>query len=179
MSTLHDKMIQPPEVSVGFPRNLAIIRPVAWIVGFLALAGVECLMWIGGFERDPKLHAWPLLGQLGFSAAIGLVVLADVLLIGFIYADAKRRSMRHVMWTLLALFIPDAIGIILYFLLREPLPAPCPRCGFLARGGFSFCPRCGSDLLHTCHVCHRKMEPGWSNCAYCGAAIKPEPVRQS
>ena len=30
------------------------------------------------------------------------------------------------LWTLLAIFIPNAIGIILYFILRDPVPVPCP-----------------------------------------------------
>ena len=43
------------------------------------------------------------------------------LLIGYIYGDARRRGMRYVMWTLLAIFLFNGIGIILYFILREPL----------------------------------------------------------
>ena len=176
MSTLQERFTQAPENQPsGFPRNLAIIRPVAWVIALAALAGIEYLLWGVGFPHDRNASSWPLAGRLALSCGAGLVVLADILLIGYVYADAKRRGMRHVMWTLLAIFIPDAIGIILYFLLREPLPSPCPRCGHLARGSFSFCPRCGSDLLHTCHACHRKIEPGWTNCAHCGAPVQSQP----
>ena len=51
------------------------------------------------------------------------------LLIAYVYGDARRRGMRYVMWTLLAIFLFNGIGIILYFILREPLMVYCSRCG--------------------------------------------------
>ncbi len=57
------------------------------------------------------------------SVLPGMPLFVLVLLIGYVYADAKRRGMRYVMWTLLAIFIPNAIGIILYFVMRDPLLA--------------------------------------------------------
>ena len=51
------------------------------------------------------------------------------LLIAYVYGDARRRGMRYVMWTLLAIFLVNGIGIILYFILREPLMVYCSRCG--------------------------------------------------
>ena len=37
---------------------------------------------------------------------------------GYIYADAKRRGMNALLWTLLAMLLPKPIGFIAYFLLR-------------------------------------------------------------
>ena len=54
---------------------------------------------------------------------------------GFIYADAKRRRMRHVMWAWLAL-VPYFIGVILYFILRDPLPTPCHQLRHGGTAGF-------------------------------------------
>ena len=55
--------------------------------------------------------------------AVGPLFLGGyVLLVGFVYQDAKRRGMRYVMWTWLAILVPNGIGIILYFLLRDPIP---------------------------------------------------------
>jgi hypothetical protein len=56
-------------------------------------------------------------------------LLVFVLLIGYVNGDARRRGMRYVLWTLLAIFIPNAIGIILYFVLRDPLMRVCQQCG--------------------------------------------------
>jgi len=94
-----------------------------------------------------------------------------VLVVGYVYGDARRRGMHHVLWTLLAIFIPNAIGIILYFILREPIPVPCPSCGAPARKGHAFCAGCGTAVRVACPQCRQPVEPGWRNCARCGAAL--------
>jgi RNA polymerase subunit RPABC4/transcription elongation factor Spt4 len=92
-----------------------------------------------------------------------------------VYADAKRRGMRYVMWTVLAIFIPNAIGIILYFILRDPLMKPCPGCSQVLKSGYTFCPHCGTSLLPTCPNCGRSVELGWANCPACGTKL-PSPT---
>ena len=62
-------------------------------------------------------------------------------LLGYVYGDARRRGMRYVMWTLLAFFIPNGIGVILYFILRDPMPTYCSKCGASAKAAHAFCPR--------------------------------------
>jgi RNA polymerase subunit RPABC4/transcription elongation factor Spt4 len=79
--------------------------------------------------------------------------------------------MRYVVWTFLAVLIPDAIGIILYFLLRDPLPLPCPRCNSIVPHSYSYCPHCGTQIVRACPSCRRKIEPDWANCAYCGTKL--------
>jgi hypothetical protein len=76
------------------------------------------------------------------------------LLIGYVYGDARRRGMRYVMWTLLAIFLTNGIGIILYFILRDPL--------------LVYCSRCGAGVQPACQACHRIIQPGWTHCAWCG-----------
>jgi hypothetical protein len=98
-----------------------------------------------------------------------------VMLIGFVYGDSKQRGMRHVMWTLLAIFLPDAIGIILYFILRDKLPTTCPHCGTKVVAKFAFCPNCGTSVKPTCPHCGQAVEVVWTNCAYCGTKL-PSPT---
>ena len=69
--------------------------------------------------------------------------------------------MNHVLWTLLAVFIPNAIGMILYFILRDPVPVPCPSCGALARKGHAYCAGCGTAVRVACPQCRQPVEPGW------------------
>lgn len=90
------------------------------------------------------------------------------LLIGYVCGDARRRGMRYVMWTLLAIFLANGIGIILYFILRDPLLAYCPRCGAGVQSSHTFCPRCGAGVQPACQGCHRIIQPGWTHCAWCG-----------
>ena len=100
-----------------------------------------------------------------------LVLVAWVVLIGYIYGDAKRRQMRHVMWTLLAIFVPHAIGMIFYFILRDPPPKTCPGCGHVEKARFPFCPHCGTLMQPTCPECDKPVESTWANCASCGQRI--------
>lgn len=90
------------------------------------------------------------------------------LLIGYVYGDARRRGMRYVMWTLLAIFLTNGVGIILYFILREPLQVYCSRCGAGVQASHAFCPRCGAGVQPACQGCHRTLQPGWTHCAWCG-----------
>ena len=96
-----------------------------------------------------------------------------MLLVGYVYGDARRRGMNAVLWTLLAVFVPSAIGVILYFILRDPVPPPCPSCGTLARKGHAFCASCGAAVRRGCPQCRQPVEPSWRNCASCGAALEP------
>jgi RNA polymerase subunit RPABC4/transcription elongation factor Spt4 len=114
--------------------------------------------------------------RVWFPLVLGTAIAADILLIGYVYGDAKRRGMRYVMWTLLAIFLTNGIGIILYFILREPLLGFCSRCGRPASPKFAFCPHCGSGLQQTCPSCHRVIEGPWSHCAWCGTPVGGRPV---
>ncbi|MDA2914523.1 zinc ribbon domain-containing protein, partial [Acidobacteriia bacterium AH_259_A11_L15] len=82
-----------------------------------------------------------------------------------------RRGMNRTLWTLLVIFIPNAIGFIIYFILRRPIPRPCPKCGTRLRTEFVFCPACGLEISSKCPSCQRAVEAGWANCAFCGAKI--------
>ncbi len=90
------------------------------------------------------------------------------LLVGYIYGDARRRGMRYVMWTLLAIFLANGIGIILYFILRDPLLSYCSRCGTGVQPSHAFCPRCGAAVQPACPACRRTIQAGWTHCAWCG-----------
>jgi RNA polymerase subunit RPABC4/transcription elongation factor Spt4 len=109
---------------------------------------------------------WPVrfIGPVLFPLAMA----GYTLLVGYVYGDARRRGMRHVMWTLLAIFIPNGIGVIIYFILREPLLVFCSRCGAGVLPSHSFCPRCGAGVQPACRSCHRAVQAGWTHCAWCG-----------
>jgi Double zinc ribbon len=155
-----------------FSDEVRIIPFVAWIIAVLVAVGMFVLLFTVAIPSDHKLSHWPEAGQIAFAIWPGLLVAVLVLLIGYINADARRRGMRYVMWTLLAIFLPNSIGIILYFVFRDPLPVTCGKCGAQARPGFTFCPQCGAALTAACPACKRSIEPGWKTCAYCGGSLK-------
>ena len=79
--------------------------------------------------------------------------------------------MNRLGWTLLAIFIPNALGIILYFLLRNPLALHCGKCGNTVNAGFSYCPRCGADLGLHCPRCRHGIRPEDVFCCVCGNSL--------
>jgi predicted amidophosphoribosyltransferase len=79
--------------------------------------------------------------------------------------------MNAVLWVLLAIFIPNAIGIILYFILRQPLPVPCPSCQAPAGSDQAFCARCGTAVRPACPRCRQPVQEGWTHCGRCGATV--------
>jgi hypothetical protein len=154
-----------------FSDEVRIIPTVAWCLAVLVAVATFCLLLFVAIPHDNNVKDWPGVGQIALSLLGALVPAAYILLIGYIYADARRRGMRYVMWTLLAIFVPNTIGIILYFILRDPLLAQCPKCGAPGRAGFAFCPQCGNQLSTACPACKRQTDSGWQRCAYCGAVL--------
>jgi len=111
------------------------------------------------------------IGLILIIFCVAIVLSALIWLYTYIYRDAKRRNMNAVLWVLLAIFAPSGIGIILYFLLRDPIAAFCVRCGVPMQPGFGYCPGCGAPTARPCPNCHRIPQPGWSHCAACGAKL--------
>jgi hypothetical protein len=160
-----------------FQKELRVIPRIAWIIGLLVYLGAGLLLFTVALPSDNRMRQWDPSLQLLFSFGVMLFPLAYVLLAGYVYGDAKRRAMRYVMWTLLAIFIPDGIGIILYFILRSAMPKPCPGCSQDVPSGFVFCPHCGTALQATCPNCGRGVERDWANCPHCGTKLPTQAAR--
>ena len=147
-------------------RNQVIPSITWWIATLVFLAMFMLMTWLAG-----QGSGLPLPIRIFVPIIPPLLMAGWTVVIGYVYGDARRRGMRYVMWTLLAIFIPNGIGVILYFILREPMPSYCSKCGASARQGHAFCPGCGAGILPACAQCHRAGQPGWSHCAWCGAKL--------
>jgi hypothetical protein len=156
--------------------ELRVIPAVTWFIAVAIYLCSATLVFRVAIPGNPKLAEWPVGGQFLFAYGLLLLVFPYVLLIGYVCGDAMRRGMHCVMWTLLAIFIPNGIGIILYFVLRDPMPKACPSCSALVKVGV-YCPRCGKALQATCPGCRRGVEPGWTHCPHCGTALPTSPSR--
>jgi hypothetical protein len=73
----------------------------------------------------------------------GTVIAIWILGVGYVNADARRRGMPPILWTLIVVFIPNLLGFLLYFALRRPIALPCPHCGQPTTAGQRFCSWCG------------------------------------
>ena len=139
---------------------------IAVPVFFLCLAFF--LRTFGRDETPPPIAVQVLLGILMGTLAAGYVLLA-----GYVNRDARRRGMRHVLWTFIVLLVPNAIGFILYFLLRQPLLGSCPNCRTTVKPDFNYCPQCHYQLKPVCPGCGKTSEPGIQYCPYCGTSFSP------
>jgi len=80
--------------------------------------------------------------------------------------------MSRALWTTIAILVPNALGIILYFLLRQPMLARCLQCGATVESGYNYCPRCSTKLRPGCPHCQKEIRPGNDYCPYCGGSLK-------
>jgi hypothetical protein len=80
---------------------------------------------------------------IGFGLLAGVVIAIWILGLGYVNADARRRGMPPILWTLIAAFIPNLLGFLLYFALRQPIALPCPHCGRPITAEQRFCSWCG------------------------------------
>ena len=89
------------------------------------------------------------MGTLGIALGLVLGCLGAgyVLLAGYVYGDARRRGMPPIPWVALAVLIPNALGFVIYFLLRKPILRPCPGCAAGIAEDSAFCPKCGQAQL--------------------------------
>jgi hypothetical protein len=160
-----------------FWEEVRIISPVTWVIAVLVAVTMFFCLFFVAIPHDPKLSQWPGAGAVAFSIWPGALLFLVVMLIGYVNADARRRGMRYVMWTFIAVLLPNMLGVVLYFILRDPLVVMCPKCGAQGRASFAFCPQCGAELTRACPACKRSVDPGWNRCAYCGNALPTQAVK--
>jgi hypothetical protein len=158
------------EIQTGLSSEIKIVPTWAWVLAGIVFVAAQILFNVVMAGQSPP-PAWvrPLLGLLA-----GIVVGCYLLFIGYINRDAKRRGMSPVLWTAVAVLIPNALGIILYFVLRQPLRSVCPQCGNAVQTGFNFCPRCSHKLSPSCPQCQRVLGVSDVYCPYCGTSLRSQ-----
>lgn len=153
------------------------IRLVPWWAFLLAITIFACFQIIIGIAWKHESNPPPIFVRYFITFVPGTLVAFFALLIGYVNQDAKRRGMSRTLWTLLVIFIPNAIGFILYFLLRKPITVVCPQCGTLASPAFNFCSNCKFNLRPTCPGCQHAVNPGDKFCPFCSRELLPEGPR--
>ncbi|HXW89483.1 MAG TPA: zinc ribbon domain-containing protein [Terriglobales bacterium] len=162
-------MLGKEETQTGPAAEIKIVPAWAWVLTGIGFVSMQFVFNVVLAHRSDAPPSWarPLLGLL-----VGLVLGCFLLFIGYISRDAKRRGMSPVLWTIVAVVIPNALGIILYFVLRQPVRSACPQCGNAVQIGFSFCPRCSYKLGPSCPQCQRAVGMNDVYCPYCGISLR-------
>jgi RNA polymerase subunit RPABC4/transcription elongation factor Spt4 len=160
------------ESKVGLRGEVSIIPLWAWILAAISFLAMQVVAQLIRQPDAPTPFVRALMGLL-----VGAVVACYLLLIGYITRDARRRGMSPVLWTLVAILVPNALGMILYFILRQPIRSACPQCGSFVQSGFNFCPHCSHKLSPSCPKCQHMVTATDVYCPYCGtpltAAVTP------
>jgi hypothetical protein len=98
-----------------------------------------------------------------------------IFLIAYVNRDAKRRGMSSALWTFLVIVLWPAyfaIGFIVYFLMRQPLPFNCPQCGTTVGARYNFCPNCKYNLHPSCPQCKAEVVESDNFCPYCSHDLR-------
>lgn len=158
------------------PRWLKILCLVLYL---LALGVAVTIVNIAPDTRFPEFRdnaAAATLAMIGMVTGIAIVFSAFLFVLGYVYRDARRRNMNAPLWTLLVLVLAPSsliIGLVIYLLVREPLPYPCPRCGALVGPRFNFCSSCKCNLHPSCPNCKQEIAETDKFCPNCAHELKP------
>ena len=163
--------VQPP--SSSFRQELKLIPAWAMLLAVVLFTCMVSLFWLY-IPRQPNPP--PPAFYIPMGAFVGILLGAYGLLVGYVNVDSGRRGMNRTAWTLLAAFVPNALGFILYFLMRQPIREQCPGCGAIVQAGFNYCPNCNFELNPHCPKCQHPVQASAMYCPYCGNTM---PVRPS
>lgn len=137
-----------------------------WILT-VAVLGFLCLMMLRvGFTvmEATRVSAYMI---LGFAAPIIIVATIFTVISVFVYRDAPKRGLERWMWMTIAVFTPNLIGLIIYFIIRSSNNTKCLNCGKSIKSEFKICPYCSTSLDIHCPQCGRQVLPDWQVCPHC------------
>lgn len=140
------------------------------ITGFFVLIFAGAMLLFAapiGFGEGPAvLLLLPLMTFL-FATAI-LTCLAI-----FIKKDAPKHGLDPYLWMTIALYVPNLIGLIIYFVMRSQNNERCSKCDKSLKSDMNVCPYCGEPCKNTCPNCHEAVEKDWRICPNCEVTLTP------
>ena len=148
-----------------------------WSIAAASLVFVfmQYLQWVilPAYRVAHKMHpiAAPFGVRFYFALSWSTLAALYVLVVGYVSRDAPRRSMSTRLWVVICLAMQGGIGLVLYFLLRQPVVALCPSCGTSIHTEFHFCPQCAYQVSAACGNCHRGVRITDVYCVYCGHSL--------
>jgi len=163
------------------PRWLVVLVVVLYVMALVIAVSVNLAQRHnpdGNYMFPPELRDNPALASLalaGLVTATSLTLAILIFLIAYVNRDAKRRGMNSALWTILVIILLPAwgfIGLVIYFLMREPLPYPCPQCGTSVSARYNFCPNCKCNLHPSCPQCKCEVGEMDKFCPHCGNDLK-------
>ena len=79
--------------------------------------------------------------------AMGLILISSILMAIWVYKDAKAHGENGLLWLVIVIVVPNALGLVLYLLLvKREEKKICPTCGGYNPLNSSHCGQCGGSL---------------------------------
>ena len=130
-------------------RHFLSIVPKTVQRGALVILGCASLLGlVVGYEVADQGAVLRTISMYGGAALVlGSLLAIWLLCLGFVFADARRRAMRSVLWVLVVALFPHLLGFLLYFVMRHPIAATCTQCGMTVSNHQRFCSWCGTPLV--------------------------------
>lgn len=163
-----------------------------WTVAALYVIAVVTAIFVNlnptlneGHAFPPELQDNPALASLalaGIVTAVSIFLASWIFMTAYVNRDAKRRGMSSALWTFLVIVLSPAyfaIGFILYFLMRAPLPYACPQCGKMVGARFNYCPNCKCNLHPSCPQCKQEVAEDDKYCPNCACDLRATPPAEA
>jgi hypothetical protein len=164
------------------PRWLVGTVMVLWLIAVGIAVTVNLTPELhDGAMFPPELQGHPVAQSLalaGIVTAMSLFFAIFIFLVAYVNRDAKRRGMNSGLWTFLVIVLWPAyfaIGFIIYFLMRQPLPYNCPQCAATVDARYNFCPNCKCNLHPMCPQCKQEVVESDKYCPYCAQDLRAAP----
>ncbi len=114
---------------------------------------------------------------------LGLLLFAFIFLgsLGFIiFRDAKAYGLPALKWALIAVFVPNLIGVVLYLVARSKVEKElyCSNCQAPVENDFNLCPNCAIVFESICPVCKKALKSQYERCPYCGSQVTGESIER-
>jgi multisubunit Na+/H+ antiporter MnhB subunit len=156
-----------------------------WTVAILYVLALAIAIFINrhpeltdGQSFPPELSHNPGLADLalmGIVTCVSVFLASYIFMIAYVNRDSKRRGMSSGLWTFLVIVLSPAyfaIGFILYFLMRQPLPYACPQCDKVVGARFNYCPNCKCNLHPSCPQCKQEVAEDDKYCPNCACDLR-------
>jgi hypothetical protein len=158
----------------GIRQEISVIPTWAYILAVVIFLVIPICFFGFVWPHEGNPYSQVMRIVIPFIPATFLAFFA--LLVGYVNRDSGRRGMSRALWTFVVVVVPNAIGFILYFLLRNPIRTNCPKCGAAVDLGVNYCPTCRYSFHPTCPQCKSPVRPNDTFCSKCGSQLEQSGV---
>src|SRR3984957_8237732 len=153
------KQIHNAEAASALNEEVKLIPRWSIAAATVVFVFMQYLYWVILPAYRVALHVRPIAAPVGvrfyFALSWSSLAALYVLMGGYVSRDAPRRNMSTRLGVVICLAMQGGIGLVLYFLLRQPVVARCPSCGASIHTEFHFCPQCAYQVSAACGNCYR------------------------